>query len=152
MSFTSNGPASATLPFFFLAIIIGSAAGGLDLAEEGVDAPEVVLAPFAVERVIVALHALGAQAKEEPGGARGDRDHVPAAVLVKSDSDARPFLLSSLDFFAEVVGDVVDGRVLVGLARGGQDVGHDRRPVGHLLVGADVGVKSFGEPVAHLSW
>ena len=73
---------SAISPFFFFFAIIGRwPSSGIDLAEEGVDAPEVVLAPFAVERVIVALHALGADAEEEPGGARGGGDHVPFAVL-----------------------------------------------------------------------
>ena len=59
-------------------LVVSAAVG---LAEEGVDAPEVRLHLFLVERVVVALHALRLDAEEQLGHPRRDRHRVELALL-----------------------------------------------------------------------
>lgn len=128
------GPDNA---FFLLGHHHAGPAVGLDLAEEGVDAPEMVLAPFAVEGVIVALDALGADAEEEPGSTRGGRHHIPLAVLAGI----------LLDFLAEVVQHVIDSRIAVGVALAADEIRGGLRPVGGTFLFA---LELVVEPIVHL--
>src|SRR5262245_54829301 len=74
-----------------------------------------VLPPFVVRRVVVALRALGAEAEEQARGPRGDGYHVEFAVR----------LVVRRDWFAQMGQDKIDRPVLVRpAARGEQAMDH----------------------------